>query len=124
MGKKITISKAKKLQKKWWDTRLNVVTNGIKHEDTCQFQYSLEELQNYLDEVKRKSLEQGVDSPGINIWLGAYDETIDKPSLTTVFLTPTKRVNAENTELGYVDISNDEIEPYNGNGGLWPPLAY
>ncbi len=124
MGKKVTVAKAKKLQKKWWDTRLNVTTNGKTHEDTCQFFYTVEELQNYLDEVKTKSLEQGVDTPGINIWFGAYDETVDKPSLATVFLAPTKRVKSNDTELEYEDIANDDIEPYNGTGGLWPPAEY
>jgi hypothetical protein len=30
MGKKITVAKAKQLQKKWWDTRSMVTTNGKK----------------------------------------------------------------------------------------------
>jgi len=124
MGRKVTVAKAKKLQKKWWDTRLNVITNGEKHEDTCQFYFTVEELQNYLDEVKTKSLEQGVDTPGINIWFGAYDETADKPSLATVFLAATKRMKSENSELEYEDVANDEIEPFNNGAGLWPPLGY
>lgn len=124
MGKKITVTNAKKLQKKWWDTRLNVTTNGNTHEDTCQFYYTLEELQNYLEEVKTKSLEQGIETPGINIWFGAYEETEGKPSLATVFLAPTKRVKSENSELEFEDVANDEIEPYNGNSGLWPPALY
>lgn len=124
MGRKVTVAKAKKLQKKWWDTRLNVTTNGETHEDTCQFHFTVEELQNYLDEVKTKSLEQGVDTPGINIWFGAYDETADKPSLATVFLAATKRIKSENSELEFDDVANDEIEPFNNGAGLWPPLGY
>tara|TARA_R100000935_G_scaffold56934_1_gene89656 strand:- start:345 stop:620 length:276 start_codon:yes stop_codon:yes gene_type:complete len=90
MGRKVTVAKAKKLQKKWWDTRLNVTTNGEKHEDTCQFYFTVEELQNYLDEVKTKSLAQGVDTQGFNVWLGAYEATETEPSLATVFLQQPK----------------------------------
>tara|TARA_R100000935_G_scaffold5033_1_gene11660 strand:- start:792 stop:1166 length:375 start_codon:yes stop_codon:yes gene_type:complete len=124
MGKKITVAKAKQMQKKWWDTRLKVTTNGQVHEDTCQFYFSVEELQTYLAEVKTKSLQQGVETPGINIWFGAYEETTDKPSLATVFLAPTKRVISDNPNKEYEDVANDEIEPFNGTSGLWPPSEY
>ncbi|CAM4117571.1 hypothetical protein [Gillisia hiemivivida] len=124
MGKKITVAKAKKLQKKWWDTRSMVTTNGKEHEDTCQFYFTVEELQTYLAEVKTKSLQQGVETPGINIWFGAYDETADKPSLATVFLAPTKRVKSDDPEMEFEDVANDEIEPINETQGKWPPTIY
>jgi hypothetical protein len=122
MGKKITIAKAKKLQKKWWDTRLNVTKNGKEHKDTCQFYFTVDELQTYLNEVKNKSKEG--DTPGINIWFGAYDETADTPSLATVFLAATKRVKSDDPELEYEDVANDEIDPLNDTVGNWPPTIY
>ena len=122
MGRKITIAKAKKLQKKWWETRSLVTTNGIQHEDTCQFHFTVEELQAYLDEVKSKS--QGLDTPGINIWFGAYEETTDKPSLATVFLAPTKKVKSDDPDKEYEHVANDEIEPLNDTTGKWPPNLY
>ncbi|TVZ25296.1 hypothetical protein JM83_0198 [Gillisia sp. Hel_I_86] len=124
MGRKITVVKAKKLQKKWWDTRLIVTTNGGEHEDTCQFFYTVEELLTYLEEVKTKSIQQGIDNPGINIWFGAYDATETEPSLATVFLAPTKRVKSDDPDKEYEDVANDEIEPFNGTTGLWPPGEY
>lgn len=122
MGRKITIAKAKKLQKKWWETRSLVTTNGTQHEDTCQFHFTVEELQAYLDEVKTKS--QGLDTPGINIWFGAYDATETAPSLATVFLAPTKRVKSDDPEKGFEDVANDEIDPLNDTTGKWPPNLY
>lgn len=124
MGNKITVVKAKKLQKKWWETRSIVTTNGMQHEDACQFYFSVEELQAYLQEVMTKSIQQGVQNPGINIWLGAYDATAQAPSLATVFLAPTKRVKSDDPDIEYEDVANDEIEPFNGVGGLWPPEEY
>lgn len=122
MGRKITIEKAKKLQKKWWETRSLVTTNGTQHEDTCQFHFTVEELQAYLDEVKTKS--EGLDTPGINIWFGAYDATETAPSLATVFLAPTKRVKSDDPEKGFEDVANDEIDPLNDTTGKWPPNLY
>jgi len=122
MGKKITVAKAKKLQKKWWDTRSIVTTNGKQHEDTCQFHFTVEELQAYLDEVKTKS--QGLDTPGINIWFGAYDATATAPSLATVFLAPTKKVKSDDPDMEYEHVANDDIEPFNHGSGLWPPGEY
>lgn len=124
MGRKITVAKAKKLQKKWWETRSLVTTNGKEYKDTCQFHYSVDELLLYLEEVKSKSIQQGVEKPGINIWFGAYDETVDKPSLATVFLAPTKKVKSDDPDKEYEDVANDEIEPFNFSQGGYPPKEY
>ena len=124
MGRKITVAKAKQLQKKWWETRSLVTTNGEEHRDTCQFYFTVEELQAYLDEVKSKSLAQGVEIPGINVWLGAYEETETTPSLSTVFLAPTKRVKSDDPDKEYEDVANDEIDPLNYGTGKWPPRLY
>jgi len=74
--------------------------------------------------VKTKSLQQGVETPGINIWFGAYDATETDPSLATVFLAATKRVKSDDPEKEFEDVANDEIEPFNGGTGLWPPSEY
>jgi len=124
MSRKITEAKAKKLQKKWWDTRSMVTTGGTTHEDTCQFYFTVEELQSYLDEVKTKSLAQGVDTPGINVWLGAYDATETAPSLATVFFAPTKRVKSDDPDKEYEDVANEDIDPLNYGTGKWPPTMY
>lgn len=81
-------------------------------------------MQAYLDEVKTKSLAQGVDTPGINIWFGAYEETKDKPSLATLFLASTKRVKSDVPVKEFEDVANDEIDPINETQGKWPPTIY
>lgn len=123
MSRKITVAKAKKLQKKWWETRSMVTTGGTTHEDTCQFYFTVEELQAYLDDVKKKSETQGVDTPGINVWFGAYEATDTEPSLATVFFSPTKRVKIDDS-IEFEDVDNEEIDPLNNGTGKWPPTMY
>ncbi len=65
-----------------------------------------------------------METPGINIWFGAYDATETEPSLATVFLAPTKRVKSDDPDKEYEDVANDEIEPLNDTSGKWPPTIY
>ncbi|MDR5590665.1 hypothetical protein [Christiangramia sp. SM2212] len=121
----ISISRAKEIQKEWWNTRLEVTTNGKTHEDTCEFHFTLDELQQYLDYVREKSEEANISNPGINIWLGAYKEKENRPNLTTIFLSATKKKNSvEDDGSGRDYEENTEIDPFNENGGLWPPFGY
>lgn len=41
-----------------------------------------------------------------------------------MFLAPTKRVKSDDPDKEYEDVVNDEIEPFNGTTGLWPPGEY
>ena len=74
--------------------------------------------------MKTKSLQQGVETPGINIWFGAYDATETDPSLATVFLAATKRVKSDDPNKEYEDVANDDIEPFNDGTVGWPPVKY
>ncbi|APU66905.1 MAG: hypothetical protein VX712_00705 [Bacteroidota bacterium] len=121
----ISVAEAKALQQEWWDTRLEVTTNGHKHQDTCEFHFSLEELQEFLDYVKEESDAAGIKSPGINIWFGAYQAKESRPNLSTIFLSATKKKNGEEVdEYGRDYDENPEIDPMNDNSGPWPPLQY
>ena len=121
----ITIAEAKEIQKEWWNTRLEVTTNGNTHKDTCEFHFTLEELEHYLKYVKDKSSEAGIKNPGINIWLGAYKAKNDRPNLNTIFFSATKKKNSTEDDSSGIDYEeNLEIEPFNQNGGNWPPLEY
>ncbi|MDT0644330.1 hypothetical protein RM553_15940 [Zunongwangia sp. F363] len=117
---KISVKAAKELQERWWKTRSKVITDGEEHRDTCEFKFSIAELQEYLDYVKEKSARQGIKDPGISIWLGAYAKTEEKPGLTTLFFSATKESAAEDCRYE----SNDEIEPSNEITGKWPPEPY
>lgn len=123
-SKCITVAEAKALQKKWKETRGEVVTNEKTHKDTCEFHYSLDEIQGYLDYIKNMSKDPDTSNLGINIWLGAYPEADGKPSLSTIFITATKKKTGELVEGEKDYEENSEIEPFNTVIGEWPPNEY
>lgn len=120
----ISIEEARDLQRTWMETRGKAIERGQGFQDTCEFWYSLDELQEYLDYVREKSEEQGVENPGLRIFLGAYKSSGDKNSYSTIFLAPTR----ENRILGSGEQpeqeNNYEIEPLNETHGGWPPKTY
>lgn len=77
-----------------------------------------------MDYVKEKSREQGVENPGIRIYLGAYPGNGPERSYSTIFLSPTKKSseNVENEEDS--DLNNYDIEPLNDSQQGWPPKEY
>lgn len=107
-------------------TRGKEIARGQGYEDTREFWYSLDELQEYLDYVREKSKEQGIKKPGIRFYLGVYTKTKGKNGYSTIFLSPTKEKSGdsddETTEDG--DENNYEIEPLNDSQGGWPPTSY
>ncbi|MBZ9630529.1 hypothetical protein LB465_07025 [Salegentibacter sp. LM13S] len=121
----ISVEEARKEQDEWVRTRGKDIREAEGYEDTREFWYSVDELQEYLDYVKEKSKEQGVEKPGIRFYLGAYPKTNEKKSYTTMFLSPTKEAkgDTENAEEDS-DPNNYEIEPYNTIGSGWPPMEY
>ncbi len=126
-NKCITVTEAKALQNKWKETRAIEIEQAQGYQDTREFWYSLEELQEYLDYVKEQSTAQGINKPGIRIYFGAYPKTSVKKSYATMFLAPTKEKSAimegeeetsNNTENNY------DIEPLNTVIGGNPPKEY
>lgn len=125
-AKCISVEEAKKQQQEWIHTRGREIERGGKFKDTRDFWYSLDELQGYLDYVREKSKEQGVEKPGIRFYLGAYPGNAHKGS-SSIFLAPTREKDATvetETEEEEKDPNNYEIEPYNTIGTGWPPLDY
>lgn len=120
----ISRQEAKELQKRWWQTRGKAIERSEKHKDVCAVKFSVAELEEYLNYVKEKSGEKGIEDPGVCIWMGSYAPGNGKPSLSTVFLSATKP-KSENIEEEQSDFEdNPEIEPYNTGAGLWPPGEY
>ncbi len=121
----ISVEEARKEQDEWVRTRGKDIKECEGFEDTREFWYSLDELQEYLDYVREKSKEQGVKKPGIRFYLGAYPKTKYKKGYTTMFLAPTKEAtgemeaNAEGSEP-----NNYGIEPMNITHGGNPPTIY
>ncbi|WP_424493774.1 hypothetical protein [Salinimicrobium sp. GXAS 041] len=121
----ISVEEARKEQDEWVRTRGKEIERGQGYEDTREFWYSLDELQEYLDYVKEKSKEQGVKRPGIRIYLGAYPKTNGKKSYSTLFLAPTKEaIKSSDDEDDDSDDNNYEIDPLNQNNGGQPPIDY
>ncbi|MBI6117533.1 hypothetical protein [Salegentibacter maritimus] len=121
----ISVEEARKEQDEWVKTRGKDIREAEGYEDTREFWYSLDELQEYLDYVREKSKEQGVEKPGIRFYLGAYPKTKEKKSYTTMFLSPTKEVSGDTATPGEDSNPNNyEIEPLNQTHGGFPPTIY
>ena len=126
-NKCITVDEAKALQNKWKETRALEIEQAQGYQDTREFWYSLDELQEYLDYVKDQSNAQGINKPGIRIYFGAYLKTPVKKSYATIFLAPTKEKSAiaeEELEVSNNAENNYAIEPFNLSHGGYPPKEY
>lgn len=121
----ISVEEARKEQDEWVRTRGKDIREGEGYEDTREFWYSLDELQEYLDYVREKSKEQGVKKPGIRFYLGAYPTTNEKKGYATMFLAPTKDAQGEIEKADEdSDPNNYEIDPMNVVTSGFPPTNY
>ena len=117
----ISVAKAKALEARWVATRGEVLEKALGYYDSHQTIYTIKELRDYLDYVERRSEEQNIIEPKISFFLGTYEKTVVKPSVTTVFLAPTKTVQIDG-EVN--DQPNYDIDPYNLGEVPWPPGKY
>ncbi|MFC6860226.1 hypothetical protein [Zunongwangia atlantica] len=117
----ISVEEAKDLEYRWQETRGELLEKGLGYVDTHQTIFTIKELRNYLDYVERESVLQEIEAPKIAIFLGAYKKTEERPSLTTVFLAPTKSVASG---LNLSDEINYDIDPLNNGVEPWPPGKY
>ena len=117
---------AQELQKQWCDTRQNAINSCLGFEDSREFWWSLEELQEYLNYVREESNKQQIINPGIRVYLGAYPEKKCKENkgMTTIFLAPTGVPRGERGKDGALQPNNYNIESLNGAGGGSPPHIY
>ncbi|GAA4278416.1 hypothetical protein [Aquimarina mytili] len=122
----ITVDEARELQKVWCDTRTPEIDKCIGFQDTREFWWSVEELEEYLKYVKKQSKKQGIDDPGIRIYFGAYPESKCKMhrGYSTVFLAPTGAPAGSFGKGGDSASNNYEIQPMNGAGAGFPPKDY
>lgn len=121
----ISIEEAREEQDEWVRTRGKDIKECEGFEDTREFWYSLDELQEYLDYVREKSKEQGVKKPGIRFYLGAYPTTKYKKGYATMFLAPTKEATGETADDAKdSEPNNYGIEPMNITHGGNPPIIY
>ena len=122
----IAVEEARALQNNWKKSRGREIERGQGFEDTCDFWYSIAELEEYIEYVKKKSAEQGINNPGLRIYLGAYPTQGKKKSLTTIFITPTtdEIVETSAADNEEVYINNYSIAPLNLSQSGWPPREY
>lgn len=123
-SKLISVEEAKAMQDRYVNTRFNFVTQGLGHQDTREFWWSLDDLEAYMRYVREKSKEQGVETPGIRFYLGAY-EPGHKNGTTTLFLVPTKEDSSSGKAMtSETQVNNYEIDPMNESNGGVPPTVY
>lgn len=111
----ISVDSAKELQQNWMSTRAIDIEKSLGTQDAREFLFSLSELQQFLEYVKSASTSQGIDNPGIRVYLGVYDS--DKNDKATVFLAPTKGVQSGAA-------NNYHIDPLNKGISGHPPNNY
>ncbi len=122
----IKVEEAKELQKEWCCTRTPEIDNCLGFEDTREFWWSVEELEEYLAYVKKESKEQGIDDPGIRMYFGAYpaSKCKSKKGYATVFLAPTGAPAGGLGKGGDLAPNNYKIRAYNWGSSGNPPNTY
>lgn len=132
----ITTNIALDLNKRYNEKRSGLILSDIGKEDANAVWYSLEELENYINYIKTKGIEKGIEVNGIRFYIGVYPEDVvkykEKAGLTTIFLSPTKKKTSNISERSLVDTSSveenidvTEIEPLNYGGyGNPPKITY
>lgn len=123
----ITVEQGRRLVKEWCDTRTPEIDKCLGFVDAREFEWTVEELMEYLRYVKRESKKQGIIDPGVRVYLGAYPKEKCKShrGYSTVFLAPTGHpARSLGKDMLRLDTINYKIAPYNhGNSGE-PPKNY
>jgi hypothetical protein len=118
----ISVEEARELEKGWLDSRRKEIDRAQGYQDTREFFFTIEELEDYLKYVKEESKKLGAVNPGVRIYLGAYKPgkfNRDK-SYSTLFIAPTHEITNSPTTIE----NNYDIDPYNNTSGGIPPKKY
>jgi hypothetical protein len=110
----ISVQNARNLYNNWQNTRAGSLADDGEA-DTCDFTFSLDEMQEFLDYVKEHSTKAGITNPGIRIYFAAYNNS--STNKATVFLTATEGSDSDSD-------NNYDIDPLNTVVGGWPPNTY
>lgn len=103
---------ARELQDNWVATRAVEIQKARGAEDSREFLFSVDELQEFLNYIKANTSSM---TPGVRIYLAAYDE---KPNdMATVFLSPTLDITKGSPNDYTLQSLNRAIMG-------WPPLNY
>ncbi|MCH2490786.1 MAG: hypothetical protein MK211_11610 [Flavobacteriales bacterium] len=115
-SKCISVAQGQALCNNWQTSRAAAINQSRGNQpDCCEFVFSVEELEEYLEYVKELSSDQGVAKPGIRIYFGAYND--DQSNNATVVLVPTNGTSKTSD-------NNYSIDPFNTVIGGFPPKLY
>ena len=133
----ITNNLATDLSGRYIEKRSGLISTDIGKEDASAVWYSIEELENYINYVKCKGTEKGIDVTGVRFYMGVYpnDSVVykEKAGLTTIFLSPTKKraanqnanskseKSARDGQSSEENVDATEIQPLNYGGLGHPP---
>ena len=127
----VTFEKAKILENTYKETRTPILTKGLGFEDTREFWFSLNTLEQYLKYVRAEGEKLDKSNLGIRVYLGTYPREGDypQPGYSTVFFVPTAQQNSSKMIQGFAPIilENENIKSIDalnfGHGGQ-PPKDY
>ncbi|GAA0728090.1 hypothetical protein GCM10009430_36870 [Aquimarina litoralis] len=122
----INVEEARELHDNWCKNRGKRLQKKLGFEDAREFHWTVAELEEYLAYVKQESADQGINDPGIRVYLGAYSKGKCKRGIgrATVFFAPTgSRVGGLGKDGGSPE-NNYDIEPFNGGGDGEPPHSF
>ncbi len=128
--KAISVERARELQKTYLATRARILNAGLGYQDTREFWFSVEELEQYLAYVKQEGKKLGHREMGIRIYFAAYPERdAQGRNYSTVFLAPTAK--KDGTQKGeFFDFQAGRhqneygISALNKTHGGLPPESY
>ncbi|MEM9142661.1 MAG: hypothetical protein AAGA86_06710 [Bacteroidota bacterium] len=124
----ISREKARVLQKEFVRTRSGILNKALGFEDTRDFWFSLDTLEQYISYVRQESKTRGLEDLGIRIYYAAYPKDgkgqWPDPGFSTVVLVPTHgKPSIGNGFFPMPPIQDDteDLEALNyGNGGHPP----
>lgn len=123
----ISLDQAHTLQQEYVRTRSEIVNKTLGFEDTRDFWFSLDSVEQYIRYVRSESKKQGLENLGIRIFYAAYPEESKEqwpdPGFSTVIIVPTH--GKSNLGNGFFPmppvIYNSSIRAFNYGGGGKPP---
>lgn len=117
--KRITAEQAKELNQNFVKTRSKAIKKAIGKNDNLSTWFSIDELQKFIDGVKKEGKDKGILVNGIRVYFGAYpkdDAVKKKDNMSTVFLVPTQPyAESMQKDGGEGDEGGNDIE---GMGGF------
>ena len=136
--KRITSKEAIKLNQKFIDTRSKELNKIVEREtgkpnekDAISSWFSLEDLEKFINDVKREGADMGKTVNGLRVYFGAYSKNGNpkKDDLSTVFMVPTEaKVGASQKDGVVGEEGGNDIKELgglnNGSQGIPPDAEY